>query len=167
MAPTTTSARPIKPDSMSVAQAAEFLSMSPRRFRILVDQGVITKAWGTGYKWDVILREYLDHMHDLIAKRETGEAILDPIAERARKDSEMADRVALQNAVTRGEQAPMALFQSALDDVISAIRARVEPLPELLVDQLVGRDRTTIMTILKHATDAVLTELSNPQPKTD
>lgn len=165
-ATTKTTARNL--DSMSVAKAAEFLIMSPRRFRLLVDQGVITKAWGSGYKCDVILREYLDHLHSYIANREAGTAKpgLDPIAERARKDSEMADRVALANAVTRGEQAPVKLFQSALDDATTIIRERTVSLPDQLAGQLVGRSRADIKATLKTHIDGLLRGLAAHTTKT-
>jgi len=169
MAAITPSTGPDRTASMSVAKASAYLFMSTRRFRLMVDQGVFTKAWGTGYDADTILREYLDHLHGVVADQKTGnaKAVLDPIAERARRDKEMADRMALQNAVTRGEQAPVALFQTVLDDATTAIHARVVSLPERLAGQLVGQDRASIADRLRQAIHSLLSDLAHPQPKTD
>jgi len=169
MASVTTSTAAARTDSMSVAKASAYLFMSPRNFRLLLDQGVFTKAWGRGYDAQTILREYLEHLRKVADDRQSGkaEAVLDPIAERARRDKEQADRIALQNAVTRGEQAPIGLFQLALDDATTAIRARITSLPDALADQLVGMDRTAIKAVLKLTVDAVLLDLAQPSMKTD
>lgn len=166
------SGRAVNLDSMSVSQAADFLRLSPRRFRLLVDKGVITKAWGKGYQWDVILAEYLDYKHaQLAAGGGAGEgSFLDPIAERARKDKELADRVALQNAITRGEQAPARLFASALVHARFHFAEVLSVLPEQLGRELASLSRMEIKARLQERLYAALFSLavdpSSPSPHT-
>lgn len=170
MAAAARSTGPARTDSMSVAKASAYLLTSTRRFRLLVDQGVFTKAWGTGYDADTILREYLDHLHRVIADRKSGKlsaVVLDPIAERARRDREIADRMSLQNSVTRGEQAPTVMFGTALRDAVNELRARAVRIPDDLADQLVAQNRATISECLRQTLHHLLQDLAHPQPKTD
>lgn len=159
------SGRAVNLESMSVSQAADFLRLSPRRFRLLVDKGVITKAWGKGYHWETVLAEYLDYKHAQLAggASEDG-AFLDPVAERARKDKELADRVALQNAMTRGEQAPVRFFAFALAHARERFAAELAGLPEKLSVELAGLSRLEIMAVLEDRLYRLLDGFAHDKP---
>lgn len=150
--------------SVSAAQAAEHLCMSTRNFRTLLDKGLVTKAWGRAYDLDTVRREYIEHLRGLVsgpARVAEGGPALDPVAERARKDAAMADRVELQNAVTPGELAPVRLFQSALEECFTRFRAKLRSAPSKLASVLEGATRPEIELAIKSAHDEALRELAS------
>lgn len=61
---------------------------------------------------------------------------LDLTVERARLASEQADRLAIQNAITRGEIGRLSVWQHELEGVFLAIRAGVLSLPTRLAPQM-------------------------------
>lgn len=89
----------------------------------------------TSRRWR--LRRVIERLYARQDERE-----FDPVQERARKDAEMADKLAMANAVTRGEMIPR---QRVLDDVggyIDGCRARLAHLaPRIaaLLDPDAGR----------------------------
>ena len=136
--------------------------MSPRAFRDLVDKGVIEKAWGTGYDLFKVRDSYFTHLRKLIADNEAGKtkAGIDPLYERARKDKEAADRVALQNAATRAALVPSGQIGAVLTDTLSRFRRRLRPLPTKLAPRLVGKSPPEIRALLEEAIYAELRHLS-------
>lgn len=149
------------PRSASVDEASAHLCLTPKRFRELVAAGVIGKADGKGYDLDTVRREYIDHLRKPMLGRASKPDGLDPVAERARKDKEMADRLALQNATTRDELAPVPVFQQAFADVFAIVRARIMAMPDRLARPLVGlTDATKAKAILQQGAEDTLTALS-------
>lgn len=145
---------------ISAAKAASLLRMDVKSFRRLTDKGVVTKANGAAYDPDKVLDEYLSYIKAVAGghNKRTPDGI-DPDAEKARKDKEMADRIALQNAITRGEQAPVSYFKSALTDAFSRFRAKLIAAPSKLAPVLEGMDRVEIREALKKVIDEALNEL--------
>ena len=86
---------------------------------------------GTAGEW---LLSYCNHLRETAAGR-AAQGDLDLAGERARLAKEQADRVAMQNAVQRGELAPVA----ALESVLSATGARVGRLLDALPGQIARR----------------------------
>lgn len=75
----------------------------------LLSRGVLTTGETAG-EW---LKEYCAHLRETAAGR-MASGDLDLAAERARLAKEQADRVSMQNAVTRGELAPVYLIEEVL-----------------------------------------------------
>lgn len=146
------------PKSASLAEASAHLCLTPKRFIELTKRGTLTKPDGAGYDLDLIRREYLDFLRGHASIRQLNG--LDPIAERARKDKELADRVALQNAKTRGGIVPVKLLQQALDSAADRFRQRLAPLPAQLAAKIVGKPRSQTQKLLRDRFYAVLAELS-------
>lgn len=149
------------PRSASVDEASAHLCMTPKRFRELVAAGIVTKADGKGYDLDTVRREYLGYLDRSMLGRASKPDDLDPVAERARKDAEMADRLALQNAQTRAELAPVSLFHQTFTDVFAVVRARITAMPDRLARPLVGlTEATEAKAILMRGAEHALTELA-------
>jgi len=82
----------------------------------LLARGIIREG-GTIGQW---AEAYCDHLREQAAGRAAA-GDLDLAAERARLAKEQADKVAMQNAVSRGELAPVA----AMEAVLAAVGTRV------------------------------------------
>jgi hypothetical protein len=90
-------------------------------------------------------------------------AALDPTQERARKDKELADKTALQNAVTRGELFSGAVVTRLVVDAFSRVRTRFLALPTYLAP-VVAHTETIheIEAVISDGVNDTLGELSEP-----
>jgi len=139
------------PRNASTAEVAAHLCLSPKRVAELAERGTLTKPrGGHGYDLDVARGEYLAFLKALASARQTT-GDLSAIAERARKEKELADRLALQNAVTRGELAPVVHFKTALADAADHFRARLVPMAERLAPKLAGLSREQAREVMRAA----------------
>jgi len=82
---------------------------------------------------------------------------LDPQQEKARKDKEYADHLAMRNAVARGDQVLVEDVVKALTDELAIIRSRLLAIPGKLGGRLKPDDRQAIETEIYEA----LSELSS------
>lgn len=81
-----------------------------------------------GCEW---LLAYCDHLREVAAGR-GGENALELAAERARLAKEQADKLAMQNAVTRGELAPARLIEEVIVRAGARMGRLLETIPGLL-----------------------------------
>lgn len=89
---------------------------------------------------------------------------IDPIFERARKDRELADRIALQNALARGEVIPAADAEAAWIAIIGVARERLLGMPSKLAPRLVGLTSAAVaLRILEAEVYAALTDLAGTE----
>lgn len=90
---------------------------------------------------------------------------LDPARERARKDSEHADKLAMENAVRRGELAEVAQVERVWSDCIAIAKARLLGIGSKLGPQLVNiADATVISAAIRAEARAALVELADYAP---
>lgn len=92
-----------------------------------VSELVRRKILRDGATADEWLLAYVDHLREMAAGR-GGESGAELTAERARLAHEQADKIAMQNAVTRGELAPAYV----LEEVLSRAGARAARLLETI-----------------------------------
>lgn len=71
---------------------------------------------------------YTEHLREIAAGR-AAEGGLDLATERARLAREQADKVAMQNAVTRGELAPVSLIEEVLTKAAARIAGIFDAIP--------------------------------------
>lgn len=95
----------------------------------------------------------------------TADGELDAEQQRARRDKEQADHLALRNATTRGELAPVEELDAIWSQHIAAARARLLSMPSKLAPQLAGQDAAQIATAIKTEVHAALAELSEYTPE--
>ncbi len=140
----------------TISEAARHIDLDERRFRELVDAGTITRAPRGAYEIDRVRTEYIRSLREVAAGRaRTGE--LDPQQEKARKDKEYADHLAMRNAVARGDQVLVEDVVKALTDELAIIRSRLLAIPGKLGGRLKPDDRQAIETEIYEA----LSELSS------
>ncbi|WP_051975386.1 terminase small subunit [Cupriavidus necator] len=83
-----------------------------------------------------MLLAYCGHLRETAAGRASEEEGLDLIAERARLAKEQADRIALQNEVTRRELAPVHLIEQVLSQAGARVSGILEAIPGMLKRRL-------------------------------
>jgi phage terminase Nu1 subunit (DNA packaging protein) len=81
---------------------------------------------GTAADW---LKSYCQNLREQAAGRAGSDGSLDLVGERARLAKEQADRIALQNLVTRGELAPVTLIEEVLAKTASRISGIFDAIP--------------------------------------
>lgn len=113
------------------AEIAEHLDISERRVRELaVEWGIDSRETSLG-AWRI---RYLRHLREQAAGRAAA-GDLDLATERARLAKEQADRIAMQNAVTRKELAPAYL----IEEVLTRAGARAAKLLDTIPGELKRR----------------------------
>ena len=114
---------PVLSEQISQAQFAQLVGLSESRVSQLASDGVLDRN-GTAQQW---IAAYCDRLREVAAGRggDDGPTL---VAERARLAREQADRIAMQNQVTRGEFASVYL----LEEVIVRAGARMGRLLETI-----------------------------------
>ncbi|WP_349609122.1 terminase small subunit [Cupriavidus sp. DF5525] len=83
-----------------------------------------------------MLLAYCSHLRETAAGRASEEEGLDLVTERARLAKEQADRIALQNEVTRRELAPVHLIEQVLSQAGARVAGILEAIPGMLKRRL-------------------------------
>lgn len=108
---------------------AKLVGVSQQAVSMLHRQGRL-KAGGTAGEW---LSGYISNLREQAAGRKGAaqtDSGLDLVSERARLAKEQADKVALHNAVTRKEYAPVGIISMVLADGARQIVSIMETLPK-------------------------------------
>lgn len=132
---------------MTQTQFAELVGVSQQAISSLVGRGVLNSG-DTGAVW---LKHYCENLREQAAGR-ASMGDLDLVQERARLAKEQADRVEMQNQISRKEVAPVNLLEVVLAKVARQIVANLEAIPVQL-----KRNSTTIsQEDLKYITSEII-----------
>lgn len=112
---------------VSQGQFGDLVGISQQAVSLLMQRKILVD----GASADEWLLAYCDHLRSVAAGR-GGEASLELAAERARLAKEQADKIAMQNAVTRGELAPAYLLEEVLARVGAKAGRILETIPGLV-----------------------------------
>lgn len=152
---------------MTQATFGALVGISQQAVGKLVGRGVLDTAAPGGQ----VLLAYCSHLREQAAGRAgDGEGELDLVTERAGLAKAQRERIEMQNAVTRGELAPVALIEEVLskagsriagilDSIPGAVRRRV---PSLSADE-VGRIAGEIARVRNIAAAVSLADLREPE----
>lgn len=136
----------------TIGEVARHLFMDERTFRKLVDDGTITRRERGAYDLDDSREEYIRSIREVAAGRvQSGE--LDRAQESARKDKEIADKYALENAQRRSELLPRDEVAAAVTAAFARVRARLLALPAKIAPLVLGL--TSLAEIKGKISDAV------------
>lgn len=113
----------------TVSQAAAHVFLAARNFYDLLDRGVIERMPAGEYDLEIVREEYIRHLQKVAAGREKKSGDLDGEYEKARKDKELADRTALQNAQTRREVVLVADVETLVAREYAVVRERMLGIP--------------------------------------
>lgn len=134
---------------MTQAQFGDLVGISQQAVSDLVRRGVLADG-ATGDEW---LLAYCDHLREVAAGR-GGDAAKELSAERARLAREQADKIAMQNAVTRGELAPAYLLEEVLSRAGARAARILETIPGMLrrrLPQLTSDDIAEVARVVAKA----------------
>ena len=111
--------------SVDVGTLGKLLDLTDRRIQQLAAEGVIPKAERGRYPFVGAIQGYVRYLQERVSgDRSTS----DLSTERARLAREQADKVAMANAVTRRELAPVILLTEALAQVAQQLAVRCDSL---------------------------------------
>jgi phage terminase Nu1 subunit (DNA packaging protein) len=156
---------------LSQQDIAEHLDMSQQAVSALLEQlGIDHKAADLSE----IRVAYIRRLREAAAGRGGEGAVGELAAERARLAREQADKIAMQNAVTRGELAPVALIEevltkaaskvaAVLDSIVPNVRRRVPELPADKLDLIGGEVAKARNTVAAMS----LADLNDSEPAKD
>src|SRR5438445_5249513 len=111
-------------DRMTQAAFGALVGISQQAVSDLMSRGVVQPG-DSGASW---LLAYCDHLREQAAGRYTG-GELDLAEERARLAKEQADRLAMQNAVTREELAPVYVIEQVLSRAGTKVAGILDAIP--------------------------------------
>lgn len=112
---------------MTQAQFGDLVGISQQAVSDLMRREILVDG-ATADEW---LLAYCDHLREVAAGR-GGSNALELAAERARLAKEQADKIAMQNAITRGELAPAHLLEEVLARAGARVGRLLETIPGLL-----------------------------------
>lgn len=105
----------------------DLVGISQQTASELLTRGVLVQGASIG-EW---LKSYTSHLREMAAGR-AASGDLDLAGERARLAKEQADRVAMQNAVTRGELAPVVWMEEILCKTASKVAGIFDAIPGMI-----------------------------------
>lgn len=129
------------------AEFGQLVDLSQQAVSDLLARGVLT----TGAAAGVWLREYIGNLREVAAGRQSAGGG-DLVAERTRLAKVQADRIDLQNAITRRELVPAGV----LVELVSGIAAQVG----VIFEALPGKVRREVPDLPASALDAIARELA-------
>ncbi|SFJ68160.1 hypothetical protein [Methylobacterium brachiatum] len=109
----------------TVGQAAAHVFLAERNFYELLDRGVVERQPAGEYDLEIVREEVIRQLRAAASGREKKPGALDGEFEKARKDKELADRTALQNAVTRGELVAIEEIGKQVEREYAVVRERL------------------------------------------
>lgn len=137
------------------AQFGELVGISQQAVSELVRRQILTEG-RTAREW---LIAYCEHLREVAAGR-GGESSIELAGERARLAREQADKIAMQNAVTRGELAPARVLEEVLGRAGSRAGRILETIPGEIrrrLPQLSSDDLASIARIVAKARNLAAT----------
>lgn len=109
----------------TVGQAAAHVFLAERNFYELLDRGIVERQPAGEYDLEIVREEVIRQLRAAASGREKKPGALDGEFEKARKDKELADRTALQNAVTRGELVAIEEIGKQVEREYAVVRERL------------------------------------------
>jgi len=113
---------------LTLKEFAALVNLDERRVKQLAKTETITKAERGKYPLYAVT-EYIRYQQELVQQRkiqpEREEGALDPEAERARKDKEHADKLALENRLRREEVVEVAEVEQGWSKIIYAVKSKL------------------------------------------
>ena len=143
------------PETASTASIADLLGITPRSVTQLANKGVL-RSLGRGC-WPVreSVQNYTAHLREQAAGRSGSATLTD---ERTRLAREQADKVAMANAVARGEMIPARQVQTEWAGILRDVRAAMLAVASRCgstLSHLTVRDVATIDAEIRSALEAL------------
>ncbi len=141
------------------AECADWLDMSVRRFRELIDEGVIDRAEKGDYDLKATIRQYVQNIREVAAGR-SGEETVGKMADEARKMKAQADKAELEVAQIRGELIPADQIADVMHAAVQTMKTRLTAIPAKCAPLVGARDVAVAERVIREQVHAALTEIA-------
>jgi phage terminase Nu1 subunit (DNA packaging protein) len=142
-------------------EAAAHIDLGDRRFRELIDDGVIERRRPSEYDLEQVRVSYIRHLRKVAAGRGT-KTDADLSTERALLTREQRDAAALKNAISRGEFVSIEEACRQVETEYGVVRQRLLAIPGKLADALEGMNREEREVAMAGEITEALDELHDP-----
>ena len=145
------------------SECAEWLDISERRFRELLDEGVIERADKGAYDLKTVVQQYVRNLREIAAGRGGGESQANKAGEDARLARARADKAEMELAEARGLLVPVDQFSDALNAAVQIMRTRVLAIPTKVAPRVGAKDIAAAEGVIRAEVFEALKELSTVQ----
>jgi phage terminase Nu1 subunit (DNA packaging protein) len=142
------------------AECARRIDVSERRFRELVDEGVIDRADKANYDADAVVIRYIRHLREVAAGRGGGESQAIKADEDARLARARADKAEMELAEARGQLIPADQIGDAVNSAVQIMRTRVLAIPTKAAPLVGAKDIPAAEKVIRDQVFEALSELS-------
>jgi terminase small subunit / prophage DNA-packing protein len=144
-------------------ECADWLDLSERRFRELIDAGVISRAEKSQYDVKAVVQQYVRHIREVAAGRGGGESQIDKAVEEARRMSALADKAELDVAQIRGELVPADAIADVLHTAIQVMKTRITAVPAKAAPLVGARNVAVAEKVIREHIHEALADLATIQ----
>lgn len=142
-----------RPRTATAAELADWLGLTPNRVNALARDGVLPRDRDKAFPLRAAIRAYCDHARAGATGRRADAELA---AEKLRLARESADKIALQNAVARGDMLDARTVANEWRAVVTDLRAGVLAVPSRVAARL-GLDRAATTALDREIRDAMET----------
>lgn len=143
------------------AYCAKLIGISERRFRELIDEGIIPRAEKSNYDLEIIVPAYCKHIREIASGRGGGEGQAnkaDADARRATAQAEMAEMDAAEQA---GRLVPADRIGDVLHGAVLIMKTKLTAVPAKVAPLIFGiRTMAECERVLRDQIDEALAELA-------
>ena len=141
-------------------ECADWLDISSRRFRELLDEGVIVRADKGGYDLKSVVKQYIRQQREIAAGRGGGESQAIKADEDARLARARADKAEMELAEARGQLIPADQIADTWNAAVQIMRTRVLAIPTKAAPRVGSKDIATAEKVIRDEVVEALSELS-------
>jgi len=145
------------------AECAEWLDMSERRFRELLDEGVIARADKGRYELKSVVGQYVRHIREVAAGRSGGDEQVSKSAADARKMQAQAEKAEIEVAQLRGELIPADQIADVVHAAVQTMKTRLTAIPAKAAVAVGARNVAVAEKVIREHVNEALTELAKAE----
>ncbi len=142
------------------AECALWLDISERRFRELLDEGVITRAEKGQFDPRAVVTEYVRHLRTIASGRAGEQEQQARATADARKAAAQAEMAEMELAERKGELIPADEIGEVVAGAVQVMKTRMLGLPTKLAKLVGARDPAQAEKVIRAEVVEALTELS-------
>ena len=142
------------------AECAEWLDLSERRFRELIDEGVIERSAKGGYDLKAVVQQYVRNLREVAAGRGGAEAQEQKGSHDARRAAALADKAEMEVAEMRGQLIPADDVRDVLHSAVMIMKTRILAVPTKSAARLGLKDMVAAEKVIREEVIEALEGLS-------
>lgn len=140
------------------SECADWLDISERRLRELIDEGVIDRAEKGQYDVKAVVQQYVRNLREIAAGRGGGSGT--KAEDEARLAKAKADKAEMEAAQMRGELIPADTIAETLQSAVMVMKTRMLAVPPRAASEVGARNVASAEKVIRGHINEALTELS-------